>query len=155
LDAAIALFGYPLEWRKYTGKFRPKTQVDDYAHIHLVYPKGVQLFITMSMLVVQPQSAFVLNGTKGTFIKQRTDIQEQQLLAGMCPGNPLFGIEDADKYGVLTTIDENGERHQEKIKSLRSSYMNLFEDVYGTIVEGSPYPISGEDILRQLEILEG
>lgn len=155
LDAAIALFGYPLEWEKYTGKFRPKTQVDDYAHIHLVYPKGVQLFITMSMLVVQPQAAFVLNGDKGTFIKQRTDIQEQQLLEGMCPGNPLFGIEDADKYGVLTTIDGNGERHLEKVKSVRSSYMNLFEDVYRSIAEGIPYPVTEKDIVRQLEILEG
>ena len=54
LDMAIALFGFPLEWKKYTGQFRPKTQVDDYVHIHLLYPKGVQVFLTMSMLVVQP-----------------------------------------------------------------------------------------------------
>ncbi|MEZ4970027.1 MAG: Gfo/Idh/MocA family oxidoreductase [Flavobacteriaceae bacterium] len=155
LDAAIALFGYPLQWSKYTGQFRPNTQVDDYAHIHLVYPKGVQVFVTMSMLVVQPQAAFVLNGTKGTFVKQRTDIQEQQLLEGMCPGDPLFGKEDTDKYGVLTTIDGNGERHQEKIKSLRSSYINLFEDVYRSIAEEIPYPVTEKDIVRQLEILEG
>ena len=155
LDAAIALFGYPLEWKKYTGQFRPKTQVDDYVHIHLVYPKGVQVFLTMSMLVVQPQAAFVLNGTKGTFVKQRTDIQEQQLLAGMNPGNALFGIEDANKYGVLTTISENGERNTEEIESVKSSYINLFEDVYKSIVEGIPYPIKEKDIIKQIEILEG
>jgi predicted dehydrogenase len=155
LDAAIALFGYPLEWRKHTGQFRPKTQVDDYAHIHLLYPKGVQVFITMSMLVVRPQAAFVLNGTKGTFVKQRTDIQEQQLLSGMSPSNPLFGIEDADKYGILTTISEDGERLTEEIESVKSSYINLFQDVYTTIVDGTPYPIGEVDILRQLEILEG
>lgn len=153
LDAAIALFGYPLEWRKHTGQFRPKTQVDDYAHIHLLYPKGVQVFITISMLVVQPQAAFVLNGTKGTFVKQRTDIQEQQLLTGMSPGNPLFGIEDTDKYGVLTTISD-GERRTEEIESVKSSYINLFEDVYKTIEEGIPYPISEKDIVLQLKILE-
>jgi len=155
LDASIALFGYPLEWRKYKGQFRPQTQVDDYVHIHLWYPKGVQVFITMSMLVVQPQAAFVLNGTKGTFVKQRTDIQEQQLLSGMSPGDPLFGTEESDKFGVLTTISENGERHNEQIESANSSYINLFEDVYKTILEGVPYPVTENDVLQQLEILEG
>ena len=155
LDAAIALFGYPLEWSKHTGQFRPKTQVDDYAHIHLLYPMGVQVFITMSMLVVQPQASFVLNGTKGTFVKQRTDIQEQQLLAGMSPGNPLFGIEESDKFGVLTTIAEDGERHTEEIESVKSSYLNLFEDVYKSLADGISYPISEKDIIRQIEILEG
>lgn len=155
LDATFALFGYPLQWGKYTGQFRPKTQVDDYVHLHLVYPKDVQVFLTMSMLVVQPQAAYILNGTKGTFVKQRTDIQEQQLLAGMSPGNPLFGIEDAHRNGVLTTISENGERHTEEIESEKSSYINLFEDVYRSIIEGVPYPITEKDILRQIEILEG
>ncbi|MCK0147367.1 Gfo/Idh/MocA family oxidoreductase [Arenibacter sp. F26102] len=155
LDATIALFGYPLEWSKHTGQFRPKTQVDDYAHIHLLYPKGVQVFITMSMLVVQPQASFVLNGTKGTFVKPRTDIQEQQLLAGMSPGDPLFGIEESDNFGVLTTIVENGEKQIEKIESAKSSYINLFEDVYKSLVDGIPYPITEKDIILQLEILEG
>lgn len=155
LDAAIALFGHPLEWRKHTGKFRPKTQVDDYAHIHLLYPTGVQVFITMSMLVVQPQASFVLNGTKGTFVKSRTDIQEQQLLAGMNPMDPLFGIEESDKFGVLTTMATNGEKQIEKIESAKSSYINLFTDVYNSIIKDSPYPIAERDILLQLEILEG
>ncbi|MDL5510757.1 Gfo/Idh/MocA family oxidoreductase [Arenibacter sp. M-2] len=155
LDAAIALFGYPLEWSKHKGQFRPKTQVDDYAHIHLLYPKGVQVFITMSMLVVQPQAAFVLNGTKGTFVKSRTDIQEQQLLTGMSPSDPLFGLEEADKYGVLTTIGGEGEKQIEKIQSAKASYLNLFEDVYKCLVEGVPYPISEKDIILQLGILEG
>lgn len=155
LDATIALLGYPLEWSKHTGQFRPKTQVDDYAHIHLLYPKGVQVFITMSMLVVQPQASFVLNGSKGTFVKSRTDIQEQQLLAGIGPGDPLFGIEESDKFGVLTTFAANGDKHIEKIESAKSSYINLFEDVFRALEDGIPFPISENDIIRQLEILEG
>lgn len=155
LDAAMALFGYPLEWSKHTGQFRPKTQVDDYAHIHLLYPKGVQVFITMSMLVVQPQAAFVLNGTKGTFVKSRTDIQERQLLTGMSPGDPLFGLEGTDKYGVLTTIGGEGKKQIEKIESPKASYLNLFEDVYKCLVTGAAYPISEKDIIMQLRMLEG
>lgn len=154
LDMAISLFGNPINWTKTMGYFRPNTQVDDYAHIHLSYPKGLQVFITMSMLVVDVQPAFIINGTKGSYIKQRTDIQEKQLLEGMLPANPLYGIEVPDKYGVLTTIANDGKKIQEKITSVKSSYINVFEDVYQTIREGKPYPVTEEQIIQQLEILE-
>lgn len=154
LDSAIALFGHPKEWRKYTGEFRPNTQVDDYAHIHLIYPEGFQVFITMSMLVVRPQTSFVLHGATGSYFKDRTDIQEAQLLKGMTPDHPDFGMEETDKNGVLYTIDKNGEKQQERTAPITSSYLQLFNAVYRTIVEKAPYPVSREDILQQLEILE-
>lgn len=154
LDAAFALFGYPVEWRKHTGQFRPHTQVNDYAHIHLLYPEGFQVFITMSMLVVQPQASFVLHGSKGSYIKDRTDIQEKQLLEGMAPADPLYGLEEAHKNGLLYTIDANGEKQVEETEAIRSSYIHLFEDVYKAIIEKVPYPVSQEDILQQLAILE-
>lgn len=154
IDAAMALFGHPAEWSKHTGQFRPHTQVDDYAHIHLLYPQGFQVFITMSMLVVQPQASFVLHGSKGSYVKDRTDIQEKQLLEGMAPGNPLYGLEKADKNGLLYTIDEKGERQVEETPPIKSSYIHLFDDVYKTIREKEPYPVSQGDILQQLAILE-
>lgn len=154
LDMAISLFGNPINFNKSIGQFRPNTQVDDYAHIHLSYPEGLQVFITMSMLVVKAQSAFIINGTKGSYSKQRTDIQEKQLLEGMLPTNPLYGIEGQDKYGVLTIIANDGKKTQEKIVSVKSSYLNVFEDVYQTIREGKSYPVTEKQIIQQLEILE-
>jgi predicted dehydrogenase len=154
LDMAISLFGNPINWTKTMGYFRPNTQVDDCTHIHLSYPKGLQVFITMSMLVADVQPAFIINGTKGSYIKQRTDIQEKQLLEGMLPTNPVYGIEAPDKDGVLTTIVNDGKKIQEKITSVKSSYLNVFDDVYQTIREGKPYPVTEEQIIQQLEILE-
>ncbi|HUH46733.1 MAG TPA: Gfo/Idh/MocA family oxidoreductase [Arenibacter sp.] len=154
LDAAFALFGHPAKWSKHTGQFRPHTQVDDYAHIHLLYPQGFQVFITMSMLVVQPQASFVLHGSKGSYIKGRTDIQEKQLLEGMAPGDPLYGLEGDDKNGLLYTMNEKGEKQVEETEIIKSSYIHLFDDLYKTITEKVPYPVSQEDILQQLAILE-
>ena len=155
LDSAISLFGCPLEWTKHTAEFRPNTKVDDYAHVHLVYPKGLQVFLTTSLMVAEPLPAFVLNGTKGSYIKERTNIQEEQLMEGVSPADPLFGIEEANMAGKLITFSEDGEKKVSEIKSVKSSYINLFEDVYKTIVDGVPYPITEEDILQQMEILEG
>ena len=154
LDIAISLFGFPLSWKKTLGHFRPGTQVDDYAHIHLTYPEEMQVFLTMSLLVVEPQAAFVLHGTRGTYIGHRSDVQEKQLLEGMSPNDPSFGKTDSEKQGTLTTISEEGIKTQKLIAPTKSSYLHLFEAVYQTIRVGKPYPITEAQIIRQIEILE-
>jgi len=155
LDAVLSIFGEPLEWRKKLGHFRENTQVDDYAYFHLSYPKDFQVFITTSLLVSEPQPAFIIHGTKGSYIKQRADIQERQLIEGMTPSNPLFGIEEDSKRGVFTSFSDNGLKIQKKITSPKSSYMHVFDDVYNTIREGKPYPVTENEIIMQLKILEG
>jgi predicted dehydrogenase len=155
LDAVISVFGKPLEWRKKLGYFRPKTQVDDYAYFHLSYPDDFQVFITMSMLVSESQPAFVIHGTKGSYIKQRTDVQERQLTDGITPSNSLYGVEELGKHGVFTSFSNDGVKIQEKILSPKSSYMQVFNDVYNTIREGKSYPVTENEIMLQLKILEG
>ncbi|MEH6682833.1 MAG: Gfo/Idh/MocA family oxidoreductase [Sediminicola sp.] len=154
LDQVISLFGNPLEFRKHLGHFRPNTKVDDYAHIHLLYPKGLQVHLTMSMLVVAIQPAFVLNGTKGSFIKQRADVQEEQLLKGIRPEDAGYGEEESDKAGILVTMANDGSRIEERIPAPKASYIQLFEDVYGAIREGKEYPVTQAQLLQQLQILE-
>ena len=154
LDAVFAAFGLPLNWKKTLGYIRVNTQVDDYAHIHLSFPNELQVFVTTSYSVVEAQPAFVIHGNKGTYVKQRTDVQEKQLQEGMSPVKPLFGVEEAGRDGILTTITDDGTKLQEKIPAIKSSYLNVFEHIYQTIREGQPYYVSEDQIIRQLEILE-
>lgn len=154
LDAVISVFGNPLKWTKTLGHFRENTLVDDYAHVHMIYHDELQVFVTASLLVADPQPAFILHGTKGTYVKPRTDVQEQQLLGGMSPINPLFGREEPGGEGLLTIISPDGTKIQEKIAPVKSSYMNLFEQIFQTLREGKPYPVTEEQIVQQLEILE-
>ncbi len=153
LDQVISLFGMPLQWTKTLGYFRPYTQVDDFAHIHLTYSDELQVFVTASLLVADTKPAFALNGTKGSYVKYRTDIQEAQLMENMSPLDPLYGIEENGQEGVLTTIVEDGTKTVENIAAPKSSYLNLFDTVYRTIREGVPYPVTAEQVIKQLEIL--
>jgi scyllo-inositol 2-dehydrogenase (NADP+) len=154
LDGVISLFGTPLDWRKNLGHFRPETKVDDYANIHLCYPGQLQVFITASLLVADEQPSFILHGIKGSYVKRRADVQEKQLLEGMSVSNASFGVEKAGMEGILTTVSENGARTSTKIVSEKSSYISLFNQVYKTIRDGKPYPITAAQIIKQLEILE-
>ncbi|UJH68595.1 Gfo/Idh/MocA family oxidoreductase [Allomuricauda sp. SCSIO 65647] len=154
LDGVISLFGVPEKWKKTMGQFRPGTLVDDYAHIHLSYPDNLQVHITTSLLVADPGPAFVIYGTKGSYKKNRADVQEQQLMMGMKPKDLRYGIEEPDQKGILTLISEAGEKNQTEVVSERSSYIDVFEDVYQTIRKGRPYPVTETQIIQQLEILE-
>lgn len=154
LDQVISLFGKPISYHKLLGKNRVGTAVDDYFSIQLSYPNSVFVFITSSMLVVDPQAAFVLHGVNGSFIKQRADIQEEQLLAGMKLTDKGYGIELAGKEGLVTTIDADGNKTEETIPSELGSYLPLFEAAYLALTNQKDYPVTREDVLTQLEILE-
>lgn len=154
LDGVISLFGSPVKWTKTTAHFRPNTQVDDFAHFHLIYPEETQVFVTVNVLAANPQPAFVIHGSNGSFIKHRADVQERQLLQSMKPDSPDYSMEDEGMEGILTTFDKEKTKTEKKVASQRSSYMKLFDCVYDTIRKGSPYPITKEQIFTQLELLE-
>lgn len=153
IDAAIDLFGLPDKWSKVKMKNRPNTKIDDYGSFHLQYENGLQVFLTVSLLVADAQKSFVIHGKKGSFVKDRSDIQEEQLKKGMLPNEKGFGIEVPNTEGILTTI-ENAVVKKEKIASDPSNYMRLFDAVYDSIRNNKAYVVSEEQIIKQIEILE-
>ncbi len=154
LDQAISLFGKPIQFHKILGKNRSHTKVDDYLAIQLSYPNDLNVFLTASMLVADIKEAFILNGSEGSFSKNHADVQEAQLLKGMLPSAAGYGIEDGKDAGKLTLISPNGVHSAAYIPSKKGDYMELFNAVYQTITHHMPYPITTDDIIAQLEILE-
>lgn len=154
LDQVICILGKPSGFRKVTGIYRNNSQVDDYGHIYLSYPNQVNVFITTSLLVADPQPGIIIHGTKGSFVKAFCDKQEEQLIAGMKPGDPGFGFEDAGREGKLTLMNERGEKTVEIVPSVKGKYMELFDAVVQTIRNGTEFPVKEEEVLVQIGILE-
>ncbi|WP_375434182.1 Gfo/Idh/MocA family oxidoreductase [uncultured Hymenobacter sp.] len=154
LDQALSLFGRPSEFRRTFGSFRPNSRVTDYFQLHLLYPTGLNVYLTTSLLVADPGPAYVLHGTRGSLRKGRTDVQESQLDGGLSPLDDTYGIEPAEATGTLTLMSEGGEKLATNLEPLRGNYMGLFEAMYQTIRAGQSYPIREEDLRAQLEILE-
>lgn len=154
LDQVISLWGKPQSFSKTTGIYRAESQVDDYMHVHLRYEDGLNVFVTANLLTASPLPSFVLHGTSGSYIKSRTDVQEDQLQAGLKPDSKAYGVEQDGQEGILTTINEKGQRSTEHITALKGNYNRLFGAVYDTIRKDEPYPITEEQILAQMEILE-
>jgi scyllo-inositol 2-dehydrogenase (NADP+) len=154
LDQAINLFGKPLNFYKILGLNRQGTKVDDYFHFHLEYPDSLQVFVCSSMLVPDPQAAFVVHGEQGSLVKYRADIQEAQLLKNIRPGSEGYGVEPVELAATLTRMNPDGSKRQEQLVSETGSYMPLFDGVYQGIVNNVPYAVTEEQVLTQLRILE-
>lgn len=155
IDQALDLFGKPLSVTKTLGKFRLKTEVPDYAFIHLKYPEGMNVFLYASMLVAKPLPGFVLHGTRGSFIKKRSDTQEAQLDQGMSPLAVGFGLEEGGMQGELTYINPETETMETvHIPSLKGNFMGIFDAVHQTIRHHKPFPITEDEIITQLSIIE-
>ena len=154
IDQSIALFGDPVNSIKTLGSYRKDSQVDDYAHLHLIFPEHLNVFITVSMLVADPLPGIVIHGTQGSYIKEFCDTQEEQLLSGKTITDEDFGEELPGKEGRLTTIDADGKKITELIPSLKGDYGVLFEAVNQTIRNDLAFPITDHQIIQQLRLLE-
>ncbi|EOR95382.1 Oxidoreductase [Arcticibacter svalbardensis MN12-7] len=154
VDQVISMLGKPESFHKSTGIFRKGSQVDDYVNFHFKYPGSLNVFGTASLLTAAPLPAFVIHGTKGTYIKVRADVQEDQLLVGTLPTAADYGIEKEGAEGQLTTINDAGKTIVEYIPSLKGNYSRLFDAIYNTIRKDVPYPITENDIMLQMQILE-
>lgn len=154
VDQAIAIFGTPLHYHGFKKTYRPNSLVDDFATIHLEFPQNINVFITLSHLVADPQAGIVVHGTQGSFIKPFCDVQEEQLVHGMKPTALEYGHEKPHKEGKLTYYNKQNEKNSVIVPSFRGHFMGLFDELYGSIRFQKPFSVDNQDIITQIKILE-
>jgi len=154
LDQAFSLFGKPRKIIKTTAINRPESQVPDYFNFYLIYPHNLHVFLTGNLLVADPQSAFIAHGSKGSFIKKMVDVQEQQLIDGMLPTAPGYGIEPEGSEGKLTVVDSNGEKQTSLLTARKGDYNRLFDAVHESLRDHTAYPITMDHIKWQIQSLQ-
>jgi scyllo-inositol 2-dehydrogenase (NADP+) len=154
IDNAITLFGRPLSFNKTTGIYREGSEVPDYFHYHLIYPNQLNVYLTSGLLIAGETPGFVVNGTMGSFIKNRTDVQEAQLDKGMMPTDEGYGVEPAGNEGILTTVGVDNQKNIELVPSHKGDYNQIFDAAYHTIRNNALFPVTAEHIAWQLGMLE-
>jgi predicted dehydrogenase len=96
---------------------------------------------------------YKIYGTKGCFIKNRSDVQEADLMAGKKPNSLNWGAEANEDYGTLYT-DMNGIITNKVIPSMPGNYGIFYEKMANAILNNVPVPTSakeGTNIIRVLE----
>ncbi len=152
IDQALQLFGWP-EWIFADLNLqRPGTQVDD--DFRLVMGKGrLRMVLGATILAAQPEPKFVVHGTGGSFVKPGMDVQEDQLKAGLRPGDAGFGVEAAAHAASVTTV-RNGQAHTQIVPTLPGQYVAYYAGIRAALESGQPEPVQAESALQTMRILE-
>lgn len=153
VDQAISIFGKPHTHYSYKNTYRENSLVDDFAFMHIAFENNVNVFITTSLLVADAQSGIVIHGTKGSFVKEFCDEQENQLIEGLLPTATNFGNEKPNKEGKLTYYNESNELITELIPSIKGNFNALFDALFESIRKDKPFTIDNQEITEQLKLL--
>lgn len=152
IDQALCLFGMPNSVFADIRVTREHSVVDDYIDIMLYYTdKRVRL--KAGFFVREANPAFVLHGKKGSFLKPRGDVQEDDLKLGKIPNLTTWGTEPKEKEGVVHT-EINGAIIREKIPTLQGNYYGYFDGLYHSILENNPEPVTAQDGANVMQIIE-
>lgn len=153
IDQAISIFGKPVRHYGIKNSYRENTQVDDFGFMHILFPNKVNVFITTSLLIADAQPGIIIHGNRGSFIKEFCDEQENQLIDGMSPLHPEFGLEKPNKEGKLTYYNEKEENIVETIASGKGNFNALFDEIYESIRNNKEFSIDNQYIIAQLKLL--
>jgi len=151
VDQAIQLSGMPTSIFADVRITRSVSLVDDYFTLILYYPTH-RILLTSGMVFMQQGPGYKIYGTKGCFIKNRSDVQEDLLLAGHKPGGKNWGQEDPKNYGTLTT-DTDGVITSAIIESERGDYGKYYEAVAAAILENKQVPVTPQEGINIMKVL--
>ncbi|MCW3120006.1 MAG: oxidoreductase [Chitinophagaceae bacterium] len=152
IDQSLQLFGWPQALFADLMAMRDGSPVDDYFEILLYYP-SFRVRLKGSCFVKQPVAEFIFHGSKGSFLQQRSDAQEQQLLKDVIPSQQSWCPPPPEPDGLLVT-EKDGKTIREALTSTPGNYMGYFDDVYKTLTKQAPNPVPGEDGIKIMRILE-
>ena len=146
-DQALQLFGLPLEVDADIAALRPGAQADDWAHVVLRYER-LRVVLHASMLAAGGSARFTVHGTGGSAVKQGLDRQETQLLAGMRPGDPGWGVDD----DPLRLFGSGGAPRERAVP--RGDQRAYYAGLHEALRAGTPPPVTDAQALAVMAVLE-
>jgi predicted dehydrogenase len=152
IDQALQLFGFPEAVFADIRMIRTNSQVDDYFEL-LLYYNDKRVRLKANYLVREPLPGYIIHGSKGSFIKQRTDVQEKALLQNILPESPGWGVEPGTEKGLLHT-EIKGKVVREQVASLTGNYMEYYNSIYDAVTNNKDAPVAPLDGLQVIRLIE-
>lgn len=152
IDQAICLFGSPKAVFGDIRITRDGSLVDDWIDLLLLY-ENLRVRLKASFFVKEANPAYTIHGKKGSFLKPRGDVQEDELKLGKKPNLESWGTESEDLQGLLHT-QINGKEVREKIPTLQGNYFSFFDGVYDSIVNDKTEPVTAQDGVKVMQVIE-
>jgi predicted dehydrogenase len=127
---------------------------DDWFHASLRYDR-LHVHLRASMLAAASAPRFTLHGTRGSFVKQGLDAQEDALKAGARPTWPAgadWGVDPG--RAAIVTRDADGAAAETPVPLERGAHQAYFAAVAAAIRGKAPNPVPPQEALAVMELIE-
>jgi predicted dehydrogenase len=146
VDQALVLFGFPRRVYAEVDVRRAGAQVDDDVFVALEHDGGVRSHLWMSAIAPLGERSMTVSGTRAGLHTPGLDPQEDQLAAGLRPGDPGWGEgEDA----LLAGSDDERELRVE-----RGAYEEFYAGVRDALRGERPLPVDPRDGVAALRVID-
>ncbi|OBW40881.1 putative oxidoreductase YvaA [Chryseobacterium sp. MOF25P] len=155
VDQATQFFGFPERVFADIFSMKGEAYANDYFEILLYYKNDLRVRLKSSVFTKEDHYAYKIHGDKGSFLQERTDNQENELVAGAIP---TYGkewmqpLKESD--GILTYLNENSETERILTSSEFGNYMNYYQQIYEHIVFGYALPSLGNEVVQNMKIIK-
>lgn len=152
IDQALYLFGFPTAVMSDIRITRKDSLVDDWIDIALYYDT-FRVRLKASFFVREAIPAYQIHGKKGSFLKPRGDVQEDDLKLAKKPNLDTWGKEPIELEGIVHT-DMDGVKIRGKVATAQGNYYEFFDGVYNSIANDTAEPVTAQDGVRVMQIIE-
>lgn len=155
VDQAVQYFGYPESLFADVFSMKGPEFANDYFEILLFYKNELRVRLKSSVFSKEAHYAYTIHGDRGSFLQERTDNQENELVAGAIP---VYGqewmqpLKEAD--GILNFLNEDSETERILTSSEAGNYMNYYQQIYEHIVFDYPLPSPGSEVIQNMKIID-
>ena len=148
IDQTLLLFGIPDSVQATLAKQRRGSRTDDFFQLVLRYGEMVAT-LGAGSLVAGGSPRFALHGEKASVVKMKPDIQEDQLKAGVLPGDKGWGLDPDDAI-----MYEGASGEKRAIRSARGDQRGYYVALREALLGRARNPVSPEPGATVMAIIE-
>lgn len=148
VDQALDLFG-PAELTYADVRRVRGGEADDDAFLVLRHENGTRSHISVGMVFGAYGPRMRVSGTEAALVVEGVERQEEQLRAGLRPGDEGYGVGPADGWARLLRGDET-----EPVDPEPGAWPEFYAGVRRALTDGTPMPVDPHDALETQRLLD-
>jgi predicted dehydrogenase len=148
IDQTLLLFGIPDSVQATLAKQRRGAKTDDFFQLVLRYGETVAT-LSAGSLVSGGTARFAVHGDRASVIKQKPDIQEDQLRAGVVPGSPEWGLDPDDAI-----FYDGASGNTRPLEAARGDQRRYYVALREALLGRAPNPVPPEQGATVMAIIE-
>ena len=148
IDQTLLLFGIPDSVQATLAKQRRGAKTDDFFQLLLRYGEMVAT-LSAGSLVSGGSARFAVHGDRASVVKQKPDIQEDQLRAGVLPGSPEWGLDPDD-----AVLYDGATGDTRTVKAARGDQRGYYVALREALLARAPNPVPPQQGATVMAIIE-